>query len=129
MQRKQQVGECLVCVKFFARLALMSAMLHWVRRGGATRPPLHELQGGDSPPTWGFGGSAPQKKKTLGNVSLFFLDFHVTSIFVSIIGKLFGIWFFVDGFLFPVKELGLLTNPGHWIRFLDATGSYMYIVL
>jgi hypothetical protein len=28
---------------------------------------------------------------------------------------------FVDGFLFPVKELGLLTNPGYWIRVLDAT--------
>jgi hypothetical protein len=36
---------------------------------------------------------------------------------------------FADGFLFPVKELGLLTNPGHWVRVLDATGSYMYIVL
>jgi hypothetical protein len=36
---------------------------------------------------------------------------------------------FVDGFLFLVKELGLLTNPGHWVRVLDAIGSYMYIVL
>jgi hypothetical protein len=27
--------------------------------------------------------------------------------------------FFSDGFLFPVKELGLLTNPGHWVRVLD----------
>ena len=36
---------------------------------------------------------------------------------------------FVDGFLFLVKELGLLTNPGHWVRVLDAVGSYMYIVL
>jgi hypothetical protein len=36
---------------------------------------------------------------------------------------------FVDGFLFPVKELGLLTNPGHWVRVLDVVGSYMYIVL
>jgi hypothetical protein len=36
---------------------------------------------------------------------------------------------FDDGFLFPVKELGLLTYSGYWIRFLDATGSYMYIVL
>jgi hypothetical protein len=41
----------------------------------------------------------------------------------------FGTWFFVDGFLFSVKELGLLTNPGHWVRGLDAIGSYMYIVL
>jgi hypothetical protein len=36
---------------------------------------------------------------------------------------------FANGFLFLVKELGLLTNPGHWVRVLDATGSYMYIVL
>jgi hypothetical protein len=36
---------------------------------------------------------------------------------------------FVDGFLFLVKELGLLTNPGHWVRVLDVTSSYMYIVL
>jgi hypothetical protein len=36
---------------------------------------------------------------------------------------------FFDGFLFSVKELGLLTNPGHWVRFLGAVGSYMYIVL
>jgi hypothetical protein len=43
-------------------------------------------------------------------------------------------WFFrhmvfADGFLFPVKELGFWTNPGHWVRVLDAAGSYMYIVL
>jgi hypothetical protein len=37
--------------------------------------------------------------------------------------------FFADGFLFPVKELGFWTNPGHWVRFFDVAGSYMYIVL
>jgi hypothetical protein len=36
---------------------------------------------------------------------------------------------FADGFLFSIKELGLWTNTGHWVRVLDATGSYMYIVL
>jgi hypothetical protein len=36
---------------------------------------------------------------------------------------------FSDGFLFMVKELGLLSNPDHWFRVLDATGSYMYILL
>jgi hypothetical protein len=41
----------------------------------------------------------------------------------------FGTWFFADGFLFPIKELGFWTNPGHWVRVLDAAGSYMYIVL
>jgi hypothetical protein len=64
-----------------------------------------------------------------GNVFPFFLDFFVASIFVSIVGWFFGTWFFIDSFLFPVKELGLLTNPGHWIRVLDVVSSYMYIVL
>jgi hypothetical protein len=36
---------------------------------------------------------------------------------------------FYDGFLFPVKELGLLTNPGHWVRVFNVVRSYMYIVL
>jgi hypothetical protein len=36
---------------------------------------------------------------------------------------------FSNGFLFTVKELGLLTNAGYWIRILDDTLSYMYIVL
>jgi hypothetical protein len=52
-----------------------------------------------------------------------------SSFFLFIFGQFFGTWFFVEGFLFPVKELGLLTNPGHWIRVLDAVGSYMYIAL
>ena len=66
MQRKQQVGECWVCVIFFARV-----VFRWIFR-------------------------------------------HMV---------------FADGFLFPVKELGFWTNPGHWVRVLDAAGSYMYIVL
>jgi len=37
--------------------------------------------------------------------------------------------FFVDGFLFSFKELGFWTNPGHWVRVLDATGSYLYFLL
>jgi hypothetical protein len=37
--------------------------------------------------------------------------------------------FFANGFLFPIKELGFWTNPGHWVRVLDAAGSYMYFVL
>jgi hypothetical protein len=51
------------------------------------------------------------------------LDFHVHCWVV------FRHMVFVDGFLFLVKELGLLTNPGHWVRVLDVVGSYMYIVL
>jgi hypothetical protein len=64
-----------------------------------------------------------------GNVSHFCLIFYVASIFVSIVGRFFGTWFFADGFLFSVKELGLLTNPGHWVRVLDVVGLYMYILL
>jgi hypothetical protein len=48
---------------------------------------------------------------------------------VSIAGSFFGTWFFFDGFLFLVKELGLLTNPVHWFMVLDVVSSYMYIVL
>ena len=56
--------------------------------------------------------------------------YHIfASIFVSIVGQFFGTCFFTDGFLFPVKELRLLTNPCHWVRVLDVVGSYMYIVL
>jgi hypothetical protein len=51
------------------------------------------------------------------------LDFHVH------FWEFFRHMVFSDGFLFPVKELGLLTNPGHWVRVLDVVGSYMYIVL
>jgi hypothetical protein len=40
----------------------------------------------------------------------------------------FGTCFFIDGFLIPVKELGLLNNPGQWIMGLYSMGSYMYIV-
>jgi hypothetical protein len=36
---------------------------------------------------------------------------------------------FHEIFLFFVKELGLLANPSHLIRVLDAPESYMYIVL
>jgi hypothetical protein len=36
---------------------------------------------------------------------------------------------FADGFPFSVKELGFWTNPSHWVRVLDAVGSYMYFVL
>jgi hypothetical protein len=51
------------------------------------------------------------------------LDFcvHCSAVFQHMV--------FADGFLFSVKELGLLTNPGHWVRVLDVVGSYMYIVL
>jgi hypothetical protein len=61
--------------------------------------------------------------------SIFVSIFGWYSIFVSIYGQIFGTWFFVDGFLFSVKELGLLAILGHWIRVLDVASSYMYILL
>jgi hypothetical protein len=36
---------------------------------------------------------------------------------------------YADGFLFLIEELWLLTNPVHWGRVLDGTGSYIFIVL
>jgi hypothetical protein len=66
MQRKQQVGECWVCVIFFSRIVV-----------------------------------------SLGNVFHFCLDFHVHC------WAVFRHMVFANGFLFSVKELGLLTNPGH----------------
>ena len=48
---------------------------------------------------------------------------------VTYLGGFSAHGFFVDDFLFSVKELGLLTNPFHWFRVLDVIGSYMYIVL
>jgi len=32
---------------------------------------------------------------------------------------------FVDGYLIPIKELGLLDGPGQWIRGLDSMGYYI----
>jgi hypothetical protein len=60
---------------------------------------------------------------------IFYLIFGVSSIFMSIVGRFFGTWFFADAFLLSVKELGFLTNLGHWVRVLDVIESYMYIVL
>jgi hypothetical protein len=87
------------------------------------------VRGGVEPPARGFGGSAPE---------IFFLGRHISGRHITgttyfrdnmIFRWFIGTWFFADGFLFPVKELGFWTNPGHWVRVLDAAGSYMYIVL
>jgi hypothetical protein len=102
------------------------------KRGGA---------GGRSPPRGGSGAAPPR--------NFFWADIfspvsgrHIADILSSgrhisgttyfrdhmILGG-FRHMVFADGFLFPVKELGFWTNPGHWVRVLDAAGSYMYIVL
>jgi hypothetical protein len=78
-------------------------------------------------------GAAPPKKKNFGPT--YFRQFRADILSGPtyfrdhmILGG-FRHMVFADGFLFPVKELGFWTNPGHWVRVLDAAGSYMYIVL
>jgi hypothetical protein len=92
-------ANCWVCVILFARV-VESECLCRARRG--------------------FGGNAPKFFFRTGTT--YFRDHMIFRWF-------FSTWFFADGFLFLVKELGFWTNPGHWVRVLDATGSYMYIVL
>jgi hypothetical protein len=83
------------------------------------------VRGGWEPPFRGFRGGSP-----LRILGFFPPNFCFLSVFVSIFGWFFGTWFFADGFLFPVKELGLLTNPGHWIRVLDAIWLlYVYCIV
>jgi hypothetical protein len=102
-----------------------------VRGGGA---PPRGVQGG-GPPARGFGGSAPEKiflgrHIFAGFGPTYYRHISGTTYFRDhmILGG-FRHMVFADGFLFPVKELGFWTNPGHWVRVLDAAGSYMYIVL
>jgi len=78
------------------------------------------VQGGKSPPENFF---------SLGKCVTFCLVFCVSLIFRVHCWVIFRHVVFSDGFLFLVEELGLLTNPGHWVRVLDVVGSYMYIVL
>jgi hypothetical protein len=82
------------------------------------------VQGGGPPR--GGSGAAPPKKKIWADIfspagTTYFRDHMILGGFRHMV--------FADGFLFPVKELGFWTNPGHWVRVLDAAGSYMYIVL
>jgi hypothetical protein len=63
-----------------------------------------------------------------GNVSHFCIIFHVTRFSCPLLG-IFLAHGFCQWFSISVKELGLLTNLGHWVRDLDSTKSYMYIVL
>ena len=76
---------------------------------------MRKARRGVDPPTWGFGGNA--------------LEFFFCIETALYLGGFSTHGFFADGFLFPVKELGLLTNTIHWVRVLDVVGSYMYIVL
>jgi hypothetical protein len=52
MQRKQQVGECWVCVIFFARVVVFERMCRvrrGVRGGGGCRGGCRGVQGGSAP--------------------------------------------------------------------------------
>jgi hypothetical protein len=73
-------------------------------------------------------GTNPPRFFFLGKCVTFF-HFSVLPQFCVHCWVVFRHMVFADGFLFLVKELGLLTNPGHWVRVLDVVGSYMYIVL
>jgi hypothetical protein len=77
----------------------------------------------------GFGGSAPDNVFFLGKHVSFLLHFLCCLVFLVHCWVVFRHMVFADGFLFSVKELWLFTNLGHWVRVLDAVGSYMYIVL
>jgi hypothetical protein len=77
---------------------------------------LHQAHRGEKSSRVGVRGQRPQ-------------EFFFASGTMSHFWAVFGHMVFADGFLFPVKKLGLLTNPSHWVRVLDAAGSYMFIVL
>jgi hypothetical protein len=85
---------------------------------------------GAEPPAWGFGGIPPEfffsGRYIFAGPTYFWDDIFSGP---RDIRWFFSTWFFADGFLFSVKELGFWNNPGHWVRVLDAAGSYMYIVL
>jgi hypothetical protein len=90
------------------------------------------LEGGRIPPRGGSGAVPTTLGRHIFGM-MYYWDDHITETTYfrdhMIFRWFFGTWFFADGFLFLVKELGFWTNPGHWVRVLDSTGSYMYIVL
>jgi hypothetical protein len=109
MQRKQQEGECWVCVILFSQIELVSMLCRVCSLGNRGRStPFPVGSQGDGAPCPGV---LPP---------IFFYWFSC---------PFWGTWFFANGFLFLVNGLWFLTNPGHWIRVFDDVGSYMYIVL
>jgi hypothetical protein len=81
MQRKQQVGECWVCVIFFARV--VDYVLHRVC-GGVARPPLGGCKGKNLPRAE-VQGQRPREKKNPWEMCHIF-----ASIFMSVVGRFFG---------------------------------------
>jgi hypothetical protein len=78
---------------------------------------------------WGFRGNATEKFFFLRKCVTFLPNFLCCLDFCVHCWAIFQHMVFADDFLFLVKELGLLTNPGQWVRVLDVADSYMYIVL
>jgi hypothetical protein len=90
------------------------------KRGGAGRWSLPRGGSGAAPPKKFFWADIFSPGRHISGTT-YFQDHMILGGFQHMV--------FSDGFLFPVKELGFWTNPGHWVRVLDAAGSYMYIVL
>jgi hypothetical protein len=91
---------------------------------------LHRARWGEISPLRKALGAVPLRIfLALGNILHFLphfscrLDFHVN------FWAIFRHMVLSDGFLFPVKELRLLTNPCHWVSFLDVVGSYVYFIV
>ena len=72
---------------------------------------------GENVPRAGVRGKLPREKNYCLGKHVMCLRKHVTYL-----GG-FQHMVFANGFLFLVKELGFWTNPGHWVRVLDASGS------
>jgi hypothetical protein len=77
MQRKQQVGECCVCVILFAEVVVY--VLHRACKG---------FEGG-------LQGKHPREIFFPREMCCIFASFFVALIFMSIVGRFFGTWFFL----------------------------------
>jgi hypothetical protein len=93
MQRKQQVGECWVCVIFFARVVVSERMrrAHRGVRGG--------VQGGGAPRAGGPGAAPPEKKKFCLGKRDTYLGKRV-----MYLGGFFGTWFLPMVFYFRLRN-------------------------
>jgi hypothetical protein len=90
MQRKQQVGECWVCVIFFARVVVSECMCRahrGVRGGGIPGPPS-----GGRDPRAEIRWQRPQKKKFCLGKRVMYL------------GGFFGTWFLPMVFYFRLRN-------------------------
>jgi hypothetical protein len=87
------------------------------------------LRGAISPLREGSGASALRIFFCLGKCVAFFPRFSCRLDFCVHCWEVFRHMVFADDFLFSVKELGSLTNLGHWVRVLDVVDYYMCIEL